>query len=165
MRYLGAFGPASVKDIQVWSGLNRIRDVIEKLRPQLCTFIDEKGGELFDLPDSPRPDRSTPAPPRFLSEFDNVLLSYADRTRIIAKEYEELVFTKNGIIRATVLVDGFVKGIWKIVRQSNTAILHIELFERISKEDHEALILEGQDLLRFAADDIAKHHIEFSFKE
>lgn len=165
IRYLGAFGPATVKDIQAWSGLTRLREVIEKLRPRLCTFFDEEGNELFDLPDSPRPDRNTPAPPRFLAEFDSILLSHADRTRIITKEYEELVFTKNGIIRAAVLVDGFVKGIWKIVKQSNTATLNIELFEPISKEEYEALLVEGQDLLRFAAADIAEHHIEVVFKE
>lgn len=102
MRYLGAFGPATVKDIQVWSGLTRIREVIETLRPQLLTFYDEGGNELFDLPDSPRPDGNTPAPPRFLAEFDNILLSHADRTRIITKEYEELVFTKNGLDRTRI---------------------------------------------------------------
>ncbi len=165
MSYIRSFGPASVKDIQVWSGLTRIREVIEKLRPGLCTFFDEQGNELFDLPDSPRPDRNTLAPPRFLGEFDNMLLSYADRTRIIAKEYENLVFTKNGIIKATVLIDGFVKGIWKIVKQSNRATLNIELFQRIPKEDYEALLVEGQDLLRFAAADIEKHHLEVVFKE
>jgi hypothetical protein len=165
IRYLGAFGPASVKDIQVWSGLTGIREVIDKLRPGLFTFYDEGGNELFDLPDSPRPDKDTPAPPRYLSEFDNILLSHADRTRIIAKEYEELVFTKNGIIRATVLVDGFVQGIWKIVKQANTATLNIELFQPISKENHKALLVEGQDLLQFAAPDFAEHHIRCVVKD
>lgn len=161
MRYLGAFGPASIKDIQVWSGLTRIQEVIEKLRPILFSFIDERGNELFDLRDSPRPDRNTQAPPRFLAEFDNILLSYADRTRIITKEYEKFVFTKNGIIRAAVLVDGFVQGIWKIDRHSKTAILNIELFEPISKENHTALLVEGKDLLKFTAPDFLEHHIEF----
>lgn len=161
MNYLNAFGPATVKDIQVWSGLTRLNEVIEKLRPRLCTFFDEQGNELFDLQDSPRPDSSTPAPPRFLAEFDNILLSYADRTRIIKEEYQKLVFTKNGIIRAAVLIDGFVQGIWKIEKKPDTATLNIKLFEPISKEDYEALIEEGNNLLMFTAPGMTEHHIQF----
>ncbi|MFC9712467.1 winged helix DNA-binding domain-containing protein [Paenibacillus sp. NPDC056933] len=162
LRYLAAFGPATVKDIQVWSGLTRMSEIIKKLHPQLAIFRDEQGRDLFDLPDAPRPDAQTPSPPRFLGEFDNMLLSYADRSRIIDEAYRKRVFSVNGIIRSTLLIDGFVSGIWKIQREHGTATLIIELFKPLSTEDHMALMEEGAKLLRFAAADEKSHAIVFT---
>lgn len=113
LRYLAAFGPASVKDMQSWAGLTRLREVFERLRPQLVTFRDENGVELFDLPDAPRPDEDTPAPPRFLPEFDNVLLGHAERSRVIPPPLKG----RNGVgnqAYGTVLVDGFLAAIWRL---------------------------------------------------
>ncbi|MFI7405267.1 winged helix DNA-binding domain-containing protein [Streptomyces sp. NPDC049541] len=113
LRYLAAFGPASVKDMQTWAGLTRLREVFERLRPQLVTFRDEGGVELFDLPDAPRPDAETPAPPRFLPEFDNLLLSHADRTRVVPAEYWGRSWVGNQVY-CTFLVDGFLAGVWRL---------------------------------------------------
>ncbi|MEE4494841.1 winged helix DNA-binding domain-containing protein [Streptomyces sp. BE230] len=113
LRYLAAFGPASVKDLQSWAGLTRMREVFERLRPQLATFRDENGIELFDLPDAPRPAEDTPAPPRFLPEFDNVLLGHADRTRVIPPRFKG----RNGVGNqsyGSVLADGFLAAIWRL---------------------------------------------------
>lgn len=108
LRYLAAFGPAAVKDMRVWSGLTGLREVFEDLRPQLVTFRGESGTELFDLPDAPRPDPETPAPPRLLPEYDNVLLGHEDRSRF----FEDGGPTPPGWV-GNVLVGGVYAGHWK----------------------------------------------------
>src|ERR1700753_17558 len=90
-RYLAAFGPATVQDVQTWSGLTRLREIVEPLRDRLRVFTDERGRELFDLPGSPRPDPDVPAPPRLVAEFDNLILSHHDRTPIMAEDDRRLL--------------------------------------------------------------------------
>jgi hypothetical protein len=157
LRYLAAFGPASVQDFQTWSGLTAMRDVFERLRPQLRTFRDERGRTLFDLPDAPLPDPETPAPPRFLPEYDNVLLSHADRARIVDEDLRRRFVAENGIL-STVLVDGFVGATWKVARQRRDATMRIQLLRPLSKRDSEAIGEEGARLLGFLAPD-ATHDI------
>ena len=161
LRYLGAFGPASVKDVQTWSGLTGLRDVIERLRPSLSSFRDEHGKELFDLPDAPRPTPDTLAPPRFLPEFDNLILSHADRTRIMADKYRRVIASRNGMVPATILLDGFVAGVWKIEKSRVVATLVIEPFETLPKQDREALAEEGEHLVHFVEDGAKTHDIRF----
>lgn len=160
-RYLAAFGPASVRDMQVWSGLTRLRDAFERLRPQLAVFRDEHGRELLDLPDAPRPGGDMTAPARFLGEFDNMLLSYEDRSRLLAEGDKPRVFTKNGIIRAVFLLDGFAAGTWSIAKERGRAVLTVKSFMALSHAEEEALAAEGRLLLAFAEPGLV-HEIVFA---
>ncbi|MGW4921377.1 winged helix DNA-binding domain-containing protein [Streptomyces parvulus] len=142
LRYLGAFGPASVKDMQTWAGLTRLREVFERLRPRLVTFRAPDGTELFDLPDAPRPDPDTPAPPRFLPEFDNLLLSHADRARVVPPAHKGRTWTGNQAHRV-LLVDGFAAGLWKT--EDDTLV--VEPFGRLTKDDRARIAAEGERML------------------
>ncbi|WP_199430855.1 winged helix DNA-binding domain-containing protein [Qaidamihabitans albus] len=150
LRYLAAFGPATVQDVQTWCGLTRLGELVERLRPRLRTFRSKQGRELFDLPDAPRPDPDIPAPARFLPEYDNLLLSHADRTRVIDDADRRRMTTPNGIQPAVILVDGVVSGRWRIDRSGNRAMLEITPFGKLSRKDISALTAEGGRLLRFA---------------
>ncbi len=155
LRYLAAFGPASVKDVQAWSGLSRLQDVLKALKPELRTFRDEQGNELFDLPDAPLHPADVPAPARFLPEFDNLILSHADRSRVVPAEYRSSIFLSAGRVRATFLIDGFVHGTWKTERTQNVARIVIEPFEAVEllpSEARSALVEEGEQLIRFIED-------------
>jgi hypothetical protein len=157
LRYLAAYGPASVNDVQAWCWLTRLREVVERLRPRLVTFRDERGVELFDIPDAPRPDAETPAPPRFLPEYDNALLSHADRRRIVADEHQPRVFTKGAL-----LVDGFVRGAWTLARRRGAATLRIELFAPLEQRERDEVAAEGDRLLSFAAAEASDRAISFA---
>ncbi|MEA2478508.1 MAG: hypothetical protein QOJ07_430 [Thermoleophilaceae bacterium] len=146
LRYLAAFGPASVADAQVWSGLTRLRESVDRLRARLLLFHDESGTELWDLPDAPRPPEDTPAPPRFVPEYDNLLLSHADRTRVITGDHRTRVFT-----RGALLIDGVAHGAWKVERKGRAAALAVELFEPLARRPAAAATREGERLLAFVA--------------
>lgn len=150
-RYLGAFGPASVQDVQTWSGLTGLRAVVERLRAQLLVFRDEAGREHFDLPGAPRPDPSTPAPVRLLPAFDNLLLSHAERTRVISDHHRRALATNSAALKGTLLVDGFVAGQWDLVRRAKAAEVVLEPLVPLTREDRTQLEEEARRLLEFAA--------------
>jgi hypothetical protein len=149
-RYLAAFGPATPADAQTWSGLQGLRPVFEALRPSLVTLRTEDGRELFDLPDAPRPPEDITAPVRYLPEFDNLVMAYADRRRLVADEHRPRLITKNLQVPATFLVDGRIAGTWKIERKGRAATLAMVPFVELKKPALAALIKEGTALLRFA---------------
>jgi hypothetical protein len=164
LRYLAAFGPASVADVQAWSGLSGLESVLQDLRRQLAVFTDERGRELFDLPDAPRPEGSVEAPVRFLPEFDNLVLGHADRTRIVPKAYRGAVVTKNLRVRATFTWDGFVAGTWEVQRPSRrgAATLVLTPFEPLPAEAVEPLTAEAERVLRFTDDDAETYDVRFA---
>jgi Winged helix DNA-binding domain len=155
-RYLAAFGPASVADISAWSGITGLGGAVEKLRPELRTYLDERGRGLFDVADGPLPDPGTPAPPRFLPEYDNVLLGHELRTRVIDPAYRYSIFL------GTLLVDGFVQGTWSIGREGDVARLSIEPLRRLTKAERMAVGEEGERLVSFAAADASRRELRIT---
>lgn len=123
LRYFAAFGPASVADVSAWSRLTGLREVVERLRGRLLDFTSEQGGELFDIPDAPRPSPQTAAPPRFLPEYDNAVLSHADRSRCyVSAAQKKQLYSAPGPVHGSVLIDGFVRAVWRIDRGKESGI-------------------------------------------
>jgi hypothetical protein len=144
LRYLAAFGPATVADVAAWSRLTGVRAVVDRL--SLRTYRDSAGRELLDVPDGVLVDPETPAPVRFLPEFDNVLLSHADRTRIMSDEdRKRWGGVSNGVFPASFLVDGFLGGTWKVVK----GVLEVSPYRALSGGDRSALVAEGMALSEF----------------
>jgi hypothetical protein len=163
LKYLAAFGPATVRDVQTWSGRIRLNESVEEIKPELRIFRDENDNELLDLPDAPLPSGDTPAPPRFVPDYDNLVLSHADRGRVISDEHRKKVFLSSARVRATFLIDGFVRGAWKVEKTRRAATLVIEPFERLSRGDRDALSEEGERLIRFLAEPQGAETFDVSF--
>ncbi|MFF3110139.1 winged helix DNA-binding domain-containing protein [Kitasatospora sp. NPDC057904] len=138
LRYLAAFGPATAADLQKWCGLSRLGPVLKGLAPRLFTDRDEHGRVLYDLPDAPRPGPDTPAPVRLLAPFDNLLLSHADRTRVLADEHKGRVMTQNGLVHPTLLVDGVVAGTWQLTAGQDVVVRPFAPLRRADRQAAEA---------------------------
>jgi hypothetical protein len=163
-RYLAAFGPATVADIRTWSGLTGLRAVVERLRPRLRTFRDESGRELLDVENGPLPDPETPAPVRFLPEYDNIGLSHADRARLFAGLEPGAPLPRGGRAVGTLLVDGFSRANWRIAEDHMGATLTIGRFVPQPGDppgSPEAIAGEGEALLGFLAPDSTVRRVRF----
>lgn len=145
LRYLAVFGPATVGDMRVWSWLTGLREVVERLRPRLRTFRDEAGRELFDVPDGLLVEEDTPAPIRFLPQYDNVFLSHEDRARINGALTWGLEFVWKG----PVLVDGSIAATWRVQRSEKTATMNVELGRKLSAAERRDLEDEAAHLAEF----------------
>ena len=160
-RHLAAFGPASAADVQAWSGLKGLKPVLDGMADELVALRHGRR-TLYDLPDAPRPDADTPAPPRLLPEFDTLLLAHQDRTRVIEDERRKALATKNLRVQATFLVDGFVAGSWAIERKRGAATLTLSAFETLAKPVKDELAAEAEALLRFLEDGDATPRVAFA---
>ncbi|MCX5144906.1 MULTISPECIES: winged helix DNA-binding domain-containing protein [unclassified Streptomyces] len=147
-RYLAAYGPAASADLRAWSGLAGLPAAIAAIREELVTFRDERGRELLDLPDAPRPDPDTPAPVRFLPAFDNAILGYQDRTRIIDDAHRGLSVAGERVV----LVDGRVAATWSVEEDTVT----VTPLTRLGRSDRSAVTEEGRELAAFLSDDASR---------
>ena len=144
-RYLAAFGPAATADLRAWCGLAGLPRAVAAVRDELVTFRDERGRELLDLPDAPRPDPDTPAPVRFLPAFDNAILGYDDRTRIVDDAHRGLSVAGE----RAVLVDGRVAATWTVDAGTRGASPRCAGF---SRADRAAVAEEGREVASFLSD-------------
>jgi hypothetical protein len=157
LRYLAAFGPASIADAQAWSGLTRLSPVFERLRASLATFRAPSGRELFDLPDAPRPDEDVVAPVRFLPQYDNLLLGHADRSRMMHGSMRDFAWPDVWV--GPFLVDGTVAGHSRIVDASRTSSLHVTRFRALASHELVALEEEAAALLALLRPDAASYQV------
>lgn len=153
-RYLAAYGPASIMDFQFWTGLVRLQKPLKQQAEALglLQYQHSNGRILYDLPDAEIVEREAPAPVRFMPDYDNLIIGHKDRTHIIADEDYNKVFLSAARVSATILIDGFVAGTWKIESKKGHATLNISPFRNINADDQRALLEEGERLVRFVAD-------------
>ena len=165
LRYLEAFGPASLTDIGKWFGLlpvGVLRATIERLGDRLRSRLGDDGRDLLDLADASVPREDRVAPVRFLSRWDSVLISYDQRERILPDAHRAAVAKKNGDILPTFLVDGFVAGLWSVARAKGAATLELTPFGRVGAADRRALEEEGERLVRFVDADASSHEVRWA---
>ncbi|MEV5741928.1 winged helix DNA-binding domain-containing protein [Microbispora rosea] len=147
-RYLAAFGPAASADLRAWCGLAGLPAAVEAVREELIAFRDERGRQLLDLPGAPRPDPGTPAPVRFLPAFDNAILGYHDRSRIVDDAHRGLSVAGARVV----LVDGRVAATWNLTAGTDTVTVTVTPLRRLSRSDRAAVTEEGRSLASFLSD-------------
>ena len=149
-RYLAGFGPATMADIAQFGTIYRppVKEALESLGDELVRYDGPGAVTLYDVPDGPMPAEGTPAPPRLLPMWDSVLLAYKDRSRIVPPEYRTAVMRNNGDVLPTLLVDGFVAGVWRPVEDG----IEATAFHRLSEDDWAGLDAEARSLIAVLAD-------------
>jgi hypothetical protein len=163
LRYLAAYGPATVNDIQAWSGLSRLREVTDRLGTRLRACAGPNRGEFLDLADAPRPEaQHAYAPPRFLPEYDNLLLSFADRSRFIPHDRPVPLPPGNGATSGTLLTGGRWLADWTITRGRDRAALEVRPFTWLGSPERDAVAGEASRLLAFVAPDAVAHDVRFA---
>ena len=161
LRYLRAFGPATTADMRTWSGMTGLREAFERLRPTLRTYRDERGRELFDVPDGLLPDPRTPAPVRFLPVYDNLVLSHDDRSRVVPPNVgAALPIGQENI--GSVLIDGFIGARWRLRRERRSIRLAVELLRPTTDDELAAVEAEGEKVLDFLARDATERELAVS---
>ncbi|MEV5643803.1 winged helix DNA-binding domain-containing protein [Streptomyces flaveolus] len=150
LRYLAGFGPASVADVAQFAMVQRapVRAALRALDGAVEQVKGPDGGTLFDLPAAPRPPAGTPAPPRLMAMWDSILLAYADRSRVIPPAYRPLVIRRNGDVLPTLLVDGYVAGVWRPVHGG----IEATAFHPLSPATWDGLAAEAQSLKELLGD-------------
>ena len=159
LRYLGALGPATVKDAESWLGRGGLAPAFDRLRPQLVVVGGTARAPLYDLPDAPRPDGDVPAPIRFLPEWDSVVVTRADE-RVVSRAHRPRVFLPGLRVAALVLVDGFAMASWNVTRTRKIATLTVESFSTLPKRLASELKAEGESLLTFVEPDAVTYEIQ-----
>ena len=159
-RYLAAYGPASVMDMQSWSGLTKLAPAFEALKGELVEFAGADGRTLYDLPEGPRPDPETPAPVRFMPEYDNVWLGFADRYRIQPELARNRMVLVNGYI-AAYTVDGFIAGNWTLERRKDLLAISILPFRQPSPSEAADVEAEAHATGTFLADGQSRVEVEW----
>jgi hypothetical protein len=163
LRYLAGYGPATIVDVHAWSGLARpaVADAVARLRPKLVAFRDEHKRELFDLPKAPRPDPDVPAPVRLVPEYDNLITARAYE-RFVARGDRPRVFLSALRIAATVLVDGFAAGTWKLTATKKVVTVTVEPFKPLAARVRDQVAAEAEKLARFAEPEVPKAEVKFA---
>ena len=165
LRYLAAFGPASTSDVAAWSRLKGMREPMERLRPRLRTFRDERGRELFDLPDAPIADPDVPAPVRLLPDYDNVVLSHDDRSRMIPPAIRANARLLVG--GAGFLVDGFAAGFWTAQGKRGARTMTLEPMTPLTADQRGDVEAEALEMLRFLEDgrDVSSDEVSWKLED
>jgi hypothetical protein len=165
--HLRAFGPASAEDVACWIGwpTKAVRAALQDAQRDLVRFTDEHGSTLYDPADAPRPDPSTPAPPRLLGAFDSTLLAYASkrRQRILPEALRDVVYQKANLqIRPTILLDGLVAGTWSVQVRRREATLTLAASRKIARAERVALTAEANGLLQALHPTAKAHHVSYT---